>query len=173
MRMELLEYGGVASAIKALHLPYGSEGDSHFGARAYTSNSMSCDVSIGQGDLTLLRKLVKGGDEHAKVLRGIIYWIDITAPRYWWVEMDTYRFGRECLSSESTMHEYKDLSGAELQKVKSEMTEGTFQRRIVTFSLQTLLRIIRQRSGHRLPEWHKFCNFAKDLPIMNLITKGE
>ena len=56
-------------------------------------------------DLSLLQTLVKRGDEHAKVVRGINVWAKITATRKWWSECDTYRCGRERLASGSTMHE--------------------------------------------------------------------
>ena len=56
-------------------------------------------------DLTLLQTLVKRGDEHAKVVRGINVWAKITATRKRWSECDTYRSGRERLASGSTMHE--------------------------------------------------------------------
>lgn len=53
--------------------------------------------------LATLSRLVKAGDEHAKILRQVVAWFEITAPRYWWAEMDTYRAGGEGYSA-STMH---------------------------------------------------------------------
>ena len=40
---------------------------------------------------------------HNKFLESIQVWIDITAPRYWWQQFDTYRIG-VTKQSESTMH---------------------------------------------------------------------
>ena len=37
------------------------------------------------------------GDEHGKVVRGIMAYAEIDAPRYWWQEMDTYRIGTDRL----------------------------------------------------------------------------
>lgn len=71
------------------------------------SKSDSClsdeNTSIGEKDLNLLQRLVLAGTDHAKFLRQIFVSMDITAPLYWWKEMDQYRVG--CTTnSESTMH---------------------------------------------------------------------
>ena len=58
---------------------------------------------IGDKDKELSLKLQKAGPEHCKHLRMIYVWADITAPRYWWNEFDTYRSGVEKVSC-STMH---------------------------------------------------------------------
>jgi len=44
----------------------------------------------------------KGGGEN-KFLESIDVWLDVTAPRFWWQEADTYRVGTT-KQSESTMH---------------------------------------------------------------------
>jgi len=48
---------------------------------------------IGPEDMKLCQKLVKAGPEHAKFLRQIQVWVDITIPRYIWQELDTYKIG--------------------------------------------------------------------------------
>jgi hypothetical protein len=58
---------------------------------------------IGEKDKELSLKLQKAGPEHCKHLRMIYVWADISAPRYWWTEFDTYRIGVEKVSC-STMH---------------------------------------------------------------------
>lgn len=58
---------------------------------------------IGENDLKLAKSLIKGGAEHRKFLRQIFISVDITAPRYWWVEFDTYCIGVS-KNSCSTMH---------------------------------------------------------------------
>lgn len=58
---------------------------------------------VGAGDLALMAKLAKSGDSHAKFLRYLIVTFDITAPRYWWAEFDTYKVGT-VRNSCSTMH---------------------------------------------------------------------
>lgn len=58
---------------------------------------------IGEKDKALSIKLQNAGPEHCKHLRMIYVWVEITAPRYWWTEADTYRFGVDKVSC-STMH---------------------------------------------------------------------
>ena len=58
---------------------------------------------IGENDLNLAIKLIKAGSEHRKFLRQIFVSVDITAPRYWWTEFDTYKVGTVSNSC-STMH---------------------------------------------------------------------
>ena len=157
LEIKTLEIAGFVSVFKALRLPFGKECRSEcwwYG----TSGQTQCAHHIDDKDLKLLQTLVKRGDEHAKAIRGLIVYAEINAPRFWWQEMDTYRIGTERLSSESTMHT------EELVKMKSELTEGTMQRRVQYFSYQTLRRIYHQRKDHRLPHWHKFCAWVEKLP---------
>lgn len=58
---------------------------------------------VGESDLTLMKKLVKAGTDHRKFMRFITVTCDITAPRYWWAEYDTYKVGTVANSC-STMH---------------------------------------------------------------------
>ena len=123
-------------------------------------------VQVNTKDLTLMQTLVKRGDEHAKVVRGIIVWAKITAPVYWWAEEETYRAGHERLASESTMHiDCKGLSGKELQEAKSAIPMGKELTKVDMFSYQTLRRIVAQRHNHRLPEWHTFVDWVRTLPF--------
>lgn len=57
---------------------------------------------IGENDMKLAKKLIKGGSEHRKFLRQIQVWADVAVPRYLWQELDTYKFGTK--NSESTIH---------------------------------------------------------------------
>ena len=59
--------------------------------------------TIGENDLILMKKLIKGGSSHRRFLRSIIVSYEIEAPLYWWKEMDKYVVGVNTLS-ESTMH---------------------------------------------------------------------
>ena len=58
---------------------------------------------IGPNDMNLARRLITAGGEHRKFLRQIFVSVDITAPRYWWSEFDTYKVGTTA-NSTSTMH---------------------------------------------------------------------
>ena len=52
--------------------------------------------------MALIKKLIKAGPEHRKFLRMIHVQADVKAPRYWWVEMDKYKYVEA--NSSSTMH---------------------------------------------------------------------
>lgn len=62
----------------------------------------SYDKSGIEQDLELSRRLYRAGGEHSKHLRLIKVWMEVTAPRYWWQEMDTYKHIEKV--SRSTMH---------------------------------------------------------------------
>lgn len=59
--------------------------------------------TMGENDLKLAKQLVKAGTDHSKFMRMITVTCDITAPRYWWAEFDTYKVGT-VRNSCSTMH---------------------------------------------------------------------
>lgn len=58
---------------------------------------------IGPKDMELAKKLIKAGAVHRKFMRQIIVATDITGPRDWWIEFDTYKVGPTGNSC-STMH---------------------------------------------------------------------
>lgn len=60
-------------------------------------------IVIGENDLRLAQRLIQAGAEHAKFMRQIFVSVDITAPIYWWKEMDTYKIATVS-NSTSTMH---------------------------------------------------------------------
>ena len=84
------------------------------------SDSNKCLHHIGPNDLNLAQRLVRGGPEHAKFMRQIIVWVDITAPLYWWKEFDTYKVGTVA-NSTSTMHR---LTTAPITKEMFEFDDG-------------------------------------------------
>lgn len=59
--------------------------------------------ALGENDLALAKRLVRAGTDHSKFMRMINVVVDITAPRYWWTEFDTYKVGTVANSC-STMH---------------------------------------------------------------------
>jgi hypothetical protein len=67
------------------------------------SQSNSLVWRAGANDLKLAQKLILAGTEHAKFMRQIFVTVDITAPIYWWKEMDTYKINTVS-NSTSTMH---------------------------------------------------------------------
>ena len=190
MKIETIEIAGLAGALTALRLPFGKDVRSrieHFcntyldfadmdvekaedtykvtmtGHTRFTSNT---NIYIDPKDLSLMITLVKRGDEHAKVVRGINVWAKITAPVYWWCEEETYRMGHERLASESTMHiDCRGLAGSELQEAKSAIPMGKELTKVDMFSYQALRKMVVQRHNHRLPEWHQFIDWIKTLPL--------
>lgn len=173
IEIKTLEIAGLASVLQALRLPFGKECRSKCDAQFSIDKSgmiahSETTSAVSPKDLLLLSTLIKRGDEHSKSVRGLIVYAEINAPRYFWQEMDTYKIGSERLSSESTMHiQGKGLSTEELVKMKEELKEGTMQKRVQFFSYQTLRRIYIQRRNHRLPHWHKFCEWIATLPFAN------
>ena len=190
MKIETIEIAGLAGALNALRLPFGKEVRSNIdhyseihldfsdmdvektedtyevtmkGLPKFTSNTY---IAIAPKDLTLMQTLVKRGDEHAKVVRGIMVWAKITAPVYWWCEEETYRAGHERLASESTMHiDCRGLSGSALQEAKSAIPMGKELTKVDMFSYQALRKMVAQRHNHRLQEWHEFVDWIKTLPL--------
>ena len=175
--IKLIELAGFASALQAMRLPYGLDCRSRAMHQMNTTSDgtlcLHSRININDKDEDLLKSLIKRGDEHAKVIRGIVAYVELNAPRYMWQEFDTYRIGRETLASESTMHiQGKGLGEEELVKMKNELKEGTMQKRIVMLSYQTLRRIYIQRRKHRLPHWREFCAWIETLPYSWMITDG-
>lgn len=74
---------------------------------------------IGSNDLKLAQKLIKAGTPNDKFLRQIFVSVDITAPLYWWKEMDQYKVGTTT-NSTSTMHK---LASTEITKDCFEMDD--------------------------------------------------
>ena len=128
-----------------------------------------------------------GSGGHDKFLRQIGVVLDITAPLYWWKQMDTYKVGTVA-QSESTMHTLmkkpvtKDCfeSGqvpdfyvnflenlrqdGDFVKLNACLPHSWLQRRIWTGNYAVLKNIILQRENHKLPEWKFF--FAALFPAL-------
>ena len=183
MKIETLELSGFRSCLEALRLPFSleprsclSHTDDYFLRQEddeYNSTILSNTwIKLHKKDLSLLQALVKRGPEHAKCIRGISVYAKITAPVYWWCELETYGIGRDRLASASTMHvDCKGLSGDELVKAKSEIPMGKELTKVDRFNYQCLRNIYFQRRNHRLPEWHTFCEWIELLPYAeNFIT---
>ena len=63
----------------------------------------SGNITIGENDMNLCKKLCKAGPSHRKFMRMITVIVDMTAPLHWWKQMDTYTSGK-VQNSTSTMH---------------------------------------------------------------------
>ena len=107
IRIENVDVFGWESAIRGMRNPMNSwdKSDSQFHVCS-KSGKTSC-TEIGNNDLKLMQSLVKAGTDHSKFMRMINVSCDITAPRYWWTEYDTYKVGT-VRNSCSTMHKIAD-----------------------------------------------------------------
>lgn len=96
MKFEYTEVFNFEGALRGMRNPK----DSWVKSDSYCSNNT---FVIGENDMKLAKALVKAGKEHRKFLRQIMVSVDITAPRYWFSEFDTYKIGITANSC-STMH---------------------------------------------------------------------
>lgn len=174
MKVDVLKIDGLEEALLGMGLSYGLT----------SSQNIKC---LEDADLTgrltkICAKCAQRGNGEDKFLRMIQIWADVTAPRFWWAEFDTYKVGTVALS-ESTMHtlgkrplEQEDFEGGlpivlldllnartctpgyTIEAKKELLPESFLQRRIVNFNYAVFANMIRQRRNHRLPQWHYFLN---------------
>lgn len=97
MKFENVSVYNINNAIRGMRNPMNSWGKSD------TKTDTNNGLEIGEEDMKLARRLIGAGSEHRKFLRQIFVSVDITAPRYWWIEADTYKVGVTSNSC-STMH---------------------------------------------------------------------
>lgn len=102
------EVFGWDAAIRGMRNPMNSwdKSDSKHWRETIVGHEVEYRV-VGRDDLTLMKKLVKAGADHAKFMRMINVTMDITAPLYWWSEYDTYKVGTVANSC-SKMHKIAD-----------------------------------------------------------------
>lgn len=96
IRFEQIEVWGIKHAIRGMRNPLNSWGRSD---TVFDGDKMC----LGENDIDLMTRLIRGGAPHRKFLRQIFVSVDITAPLYWWKEFDTYKVGTTANSC-STMH---------------------------------------------------------------------
>lgn len=116
-----------------------------------------------------------GGEN--KFLEAMILWIEVTAPRFFWQEADTYRLSTK--QSDSTMHTIlrkpltqenfvedigedtlnalnEHIAAKDFRWVKLNLPEAFLQCRVWCLSYKTLQNQWHQRRKHKLPEWHAY-----------------
>ncbi len=192
MEVEIIKQPDFTDTLIAMRLPMNGESNIEY----YAESGL-----LWYRDEELLTKLVKAGPDHSKSIRGAWVSFMITAPRYWWSEMDTYTIGKQPLSSTSTMHkitsrdlvkdDFEDnavlrsslrvlnnlrnnllMSNTEkLIEMKKLLPESFLQTRLLQINYQSLRNIYRQRKGHRLPEWRVFCDVLESLPYAENFIK--
>ena len=102
IKVDNCDIWGFGPAIRGLRNPMNSWNKSDSRGSGTMINGEYSFV-VGPNDLALMKRLYKAGTEHRKYLRQIMVSMDITAPLYWWKEMDTYKVGTTANSC-STMH---------------------------------------------------------------------
>ena len=110
MKFEKTEVWGFKHALRSMRNPLESWDKSDTFINGNCDTDCSCEncsqtegIEIGERDLFLMQKLIKAGSEHRKFLRQIFVAVDITAPLYFFKELDTYKVGTVA-NSTSTMH---------------------------------------------------------------------
>lgn len=155
LKIETLEIAGIDSSLKAIRLPME-------GRKEKTETNQ------------LAKTLIKRGTDHAKFSRGIVVWADLHFQMGWMIELDTYRIGREVLSTSSSMHtDLRDLSGVELAEEKQRGLPEKYYHQICTFSYQTLRSMYIARRKHRHPDWQIFCDWVETLPMFEILIMPE
>lgn len=133
---------------------------------------------------------ISHGDD--KFLRMITVDFDVTAPRYWWQEFDTYHYTVKM--SQSTMHCLSKMEVSKMAnpyvlpnvirivenliddykaspttynflRLKSNLPEGIELTAGITTNYAQLKTMYYQRRSHYLPEWQEFCSWITTLPF--------
>lgn len=173
MRVRLMKEFGYEEALFGIGLSYGK-----VSGYATPEEAMQHDEWSRLCELAPQLALYGSGG-HDKFLRQIGVILDITAPLYWWKQMDTYKVSTVA-QSESTMHTLmkkpvtkdcfefgqvpdfyidflEDLrQDGDFVKLNAWLPQSWLQRRIWTGNYAVLKNIILQRENHKLPEWKFF-----------------
>lgn len=175
------------TVINGMRLSYKKTEDSD---SIYGSNGDESVFILGDNDRDLLLTLCKRGSSHRKLLRQLNVVVDITAPLYFWKQLDAYKVGITT-NSESTMHsltkkpfmasdfrmdhvspkEVEETIVPRLNELREEYLEtenkdcwyainellpqSYLQRRVVSFTYESIVNYIQQRHNHDLLE-HRF-----------------
>lgn len=108
IKFEHTEVYGWEAAIRGMRNPMNSwaKSDSEFSiceCEQWPHDIKRSLVSIGPNDRDLMMRLRDAGTDHRKFMRMITVTVDITAPIYFFKELDTYKVGT-VRNSTSTMH---------------------------------------------------------------------
>ena len=116
--------------------------------------SLSYNTTIERAKFLLPKYAFKQGGEN-KFLESMLLWVDVTAPRFWWQEADTYRVG-VTKQSESTMHTI----------CKHTLTQDDFEYIIAHEVLDKLNELVYNYSRATTPEEkvYTFGNIKNHLP---------
>ena len=139
--------------------------------------------------ITLADLLAKKGGSHSKFLRHISVYLKVIAPRFWWVQFDTYKFAEK--QSQSTMttilkepitqsnfsYPIPETYISYLNEIREKkdwlalkclLPESFLQTRGITTNYDSLRKIYHDRANHKLPQWKFFCEYLE-----NYLIKSE
>lgn len=138
IKLEKTEVVGWEATVRGMRNPLNSW------ARSDSGHSFGDDISdlkfvLGHNDADLAERLINAGSDHAKFLRMVTVYVDITAPLYWWKEFDTYKVGTVANSC-STMHKIHD---------KRFEVDDFSHEHLDAFSLAVLMEVIDQLNKAR------------------------
>lgn len=102
IKIENIRVEGFEEAVRGARQSWNSHDRSDSRPEYTVENGVRTYVGLGEEDHALLLKLVKAGDAHAKCMRMVTVWFDLTAPIFMWKHLDTYKHMVKC--SESVMH---------------------------------------------------------------------
>ena len=105
IKIEDVEVMGMRKAIKGMRNAMNSwdKSDSEYAVDEKPDGVQFSYFKIGEKDMKLCKNLIKAGSSDRKFLRMIHVQADVTAPLYWWKQIDQYRIG-VTTNSTSTMH---------------------------------------------------------------------
>ena len=131
----------------------------------------------------LLNRLLSAplGSGHDCAAKGVVVQFDLTAPEYFWRQLDRYSF-IDYVSSQSKMHSIQTFpiremcneevdeiviknlerlikEKAPLRKILSNVPSGFMLTARMTTNILQLKTIFHQRKNHQLPEWQAFTQF--------------
>lgn len=140
---------------------------------------------IGEKDLDLLKRLINADDKigqpNSKFLRMIHAQVCITAPLYWWKEMDTYKVGTTA-NSTSTMHRIANypitMDCFEMDDFDNyvTVTNNNFDQDCINFIWGDVIRIceeLRQKYNELTNQAKDLMRRAKELEESDINTSNE
>ena len=194
IKLERCSVMNLENAVRGARNPMNSwaKGDSYYNEKG--------EYILGPNDLSLAKRLRLAGPDHRKYIRQIFVSVDITAPLYWWKEYDTYKISTVA-NSTSTMHKIhakefsledfshehlteegleslkrtvSDLERIRLKYLEEKKKEDWYTLiQLLPSSYENLINMSFSRKGHKLMEWHSFCDWILTLPYAKELILGE
>lgn len=192
MKIKLVDMASLKPALFGIGLSYGVTSGREIDDVFPHMFDDEADRTIEERLVKIASNLGRKGFGEDKFLRQIGCTFDVTAPRFWWSEADTYKLATVA-QSESTMHtimhrelvqddfeypipipylehlnnlikEYRNSNSKSVfLQLKNELPEGFLQRRIWSMNLANMKNIVKQRRNHKLPQWHMVCKTFIDV----------